>query len=330
MAKLVGKIGEWDLPHVHMWKDRKKHIQCPRIPLISSTNRIATIGSCFAAELAKAMDRLQLNGAMHPTGLFYNTRSIRQEIERIFGIWTGYDQEPYWRVNGGFVHAFKDYKRVFPTEEALQIWSDELDRQAVELFRMADIVVITLGLTEAWMQPQTGNYYRQIPHPDVFGSLGAVFHRLSVAQMMDDLTAIRAVLSQNTAAELILTVSPVPLQATLTPLDVRVANCESKSRIRAAVSEFIDRFPDVHYFSSYEIVTTAERLSDFMREDGRHIHRHAVDYILQQFLIQFACDDLAVPELDTTWLTAPSKIAARPRPALSKRLVRKASQILTR
>lgn len=27
MAKLTGKLGEWDLPHLHMWKDRRAEIQ---------------------------------------------------------------------------------------------------------------------------------------------------------------------------------------------------------------------------------------------------------------------------------------------------------------
>jgi hypothetical protein len=311
-----------------MWRDRQVDLRTERVPLVSSQTRIATIGSCFAEELAEAMDRLHLNGAMHPTGLFYNTRSIRQEIERIFGGWPAYGEEAYWPVAGGFVHPFKDYKRVFPTKDALGAWSDELDCQAVDLFRSADVVVITLGLIEAWMQPRTGSFYRQIPHPEVFGALGGVFHRLTVAEMVEDLTIIRTCLRQNTQAELVLTVSPVPLQATLTPLDVRVANCESKSRIRAAVSEFIDRFPDVHYFSSYEIVTTAERLSDFMREDGRHVHSHAVDYILQQFLIQFACDGLAIPKVDTSWLSAPSKVALRPRKSKAANLKARVSSLL--
>ena len=37
------------------------------------------------------------------------------------------------------------------------------------------------------MQPATGNFYRYIPHPDVFESLGAKFYRLTVAEMIEDL-----------------------------------------------------------------------------------------------------------------------------------------------
>ena len=112
-----------------------------------------------------------------------------------------------------------------------------------------------------------------------------------------------------------LTTSPVPLHTTFTAHDVRVANMESKSRIRAAVSEFIDRYPDVRYFHSYEMVVTAERQSDYFREDGRHVHRHAVKYIVSEFLRLFGDPALQIADVDTTWLTPIEKTAGDRRAA---------------
>ena len=128
--------------------------------------------------------------------------------------------------------------------------------------------------------------------------------------MAADLDAIRRLVRRELRAELIVTVSPVPLVATMTPFDVQVGNTESKTRIRAAVSELLDRHEDVHYFHSYEMVTTAERSSDFMKEDGRHLHRHAVDFILSDFLRVFAGEGVDVPKLDTAWLTKPTQTAS--------------------
>jgi hypothetical protein len=319
MAKLTGKIGSWDLPFVHMWKDRRAEIMSTRSPVIDAKSKIATIGSCFAAEIAAAMDRLGLDGAMHPGGLFYTTRSIRQEIERIFGGWKEYADEPAWQTKAGWVHPFKDYGTAFPTKDALLAWSREQDEAAEKLFRGAKVVVITLGLIEGWMNPTTGNHFRQIPHPDVFPSLGAKFNRLTVAEMREDLERTCAAIQKHIGAKIIVTVSPVPLHATLTPHDVRVANTESKSRIRAMVSELVDDHPEIHYFHSYEMVTTAERQSDFMLEDGRHVQRHAVDYILQQFLAAFGGEGVTVPTVDTSWLSGPSKTAERPHESLADR-----------
>lgn len=311
MTKLTGKLGEWDLPHVHMWKDRSKEIKFSRHPLITLETRIVIIGSCFADGMTEAMQQLRLNSTMHPTGYFYNTRSIRQEIERIFGEWPEYHEEAYWKTNSGFVHPFKSYYDVHPSESSLKAWSDKLDTQAETLFKKANIIVLILGLTEIWVNPETKNVYRQIPHPDVFKLSGALFHRLTVSEMVDDLSAIRSVLRNNMDVEIIVMVGPTPLHSTMTPLDVRVGNMESKSRVRAAASEFVERYPDVHYFHSYEIVNTAERMSDFTREDGRHIQERATGYISQQLLRMFAADDVPVPTLDTSWITPPLQTVER-------------------
>jgi hypothetical protein len=313
MAKLSSKYWTWELPHVMKWSERGAHIQYKPNPIIHKNTRIITIGSCFAQELAEAMERLHLNGTMHPGGLYYNTSSIRQEFERIFKCENGKLEEPFWKVEQGYIHPYKSYTKFFDTPEKLEKWSNELDKQADEIFQSAELFVITLGLIEAWRDGKTGRVYRQIPPPSVIEEKGIYFYRLTVGDMISDLERIYQIIKTKTQAKLLLTVSPVPLHATMTDSDIRIANNESKSRIRAAVSEFIEAHPDVMYFHSYEIVATAERSSDFMLEDGRHVQRRGVDYILNQFLRMYSGSDVEVEEIDTSWLSAPEKLAAKPK-----------------
>jgi hypothetical protein len=68
---------------------------------------------------------------------------------------------------------------------------------------------------------------------------------------------------------------------------VRTANIESKSHLRAAVSELVEARPGVHYFHSYEMVVTSERMSDLA--------------------------DVAIPELDLDWLRPPAKTGRKGR-----------------
>lgn len=301
------------VPHFHAWYQRTKRIKSRRVPLITPKTRIATIGSCFAEELAGAMQRLQLNGGMNPSGLVYNTRSIRQEILQAFGEWSAPGDERHWQIRNGYISPFKHPDDVHPTVEALTAWSDELDARASTLFREADVIVITVGLIEAWLRRDEATAYRYLPHEDVFEAVAPRFHRLTVGEMLNDLEATRECIRRNSGAEIIVTVSPVPLHATFADADIRVANNESKSRIRAAVSEFVDTRPDVHYFHSYEIVTTAERRSDFMLEDGRHVSRRGVDYILSEFMRQFAGDGVEIPQVSDDWITAPAKTREKTR-----------------
>jgi hypothetical protein len=283
MPVLHSRLGDWDLEHVHAWSERELDMRAPAARIIEPTTRVATIGSCFASELAGMMDEVGLAGAMHPGGLFYSTATIRQELERLAGGWPQRAVEPGWVVDGEVIDPFRSYDTRYPDEAAMLAARVEADAAAEEVFRGAGVVVVTVGLIETWRSPITGSTYRQIPHPAVFPSLQPVFHRLTVAEMLDDLERIRVVVRDHLGAELVVTTSPVPLHATFTDHDVRVANTESKSRIRAAVSEFMDRRPDVHYFHSYEMVVTAERQSDYYRDDGRHVHRHAVEYIVSEF-----------------------------------------------
>jgi ADP-ribose pyrophosphatase YjhB (NUDIX family) len=335
MPTLKSRLGDWELPNVHAWSDRALLIRAPVDRLIEPTTKVATIGSCFASELASMMGKVGIVGGMHPGGLFYSTATIRQEMERFAGGWPERGAEPVWAVPGGFVDPFRDYSTTHADEATLLAERAAADAAADELFRDARVVVATLGLIETFRNPATGNTYRQIPHPAVYPTLGAEFHRLTVDEMLADLERIRAVVRGTFGATLILTTSPVPLHTTFTDHDVRVANTESKSRIRAAVSEFVDRHPDVRYFHSYEMVVTAERQSDYFREDGRHVHRHAVKYIVSEFLRLFGDPSLQMRDVDSSWLTPIEKTAATvgaqpaparvPRPPISfpRRVARK-------
>lgn len=335
MPILKSRLGEWELPNVHAWSDRELVIRAPVDPVIGPTTKVATIGSCFASELASMMKTVGIVGGRHPGGLYYTTATIRQELERLVGGWTERELEPPWAVPGGFVDPFRDYDTIYPDEATLLAERSAADAAADELFRDAKVVFVTLGLTEIFRNPATGNTYRGIPHPAAFPSLGAEFHRLTVAEMLSDLERIRAVVQDRLGATLMVTTSPVPIHTTFTALDVRVASIETKSRIRATVSEFVERHPDVRYFHSYDMVVSAERQSDYYREDGRHVHRHAVKYIVSEFLRVYGDPSLHMTDVDDSWLTPIEKTAAtvgpqpkaprppRPPVSLPRRVARK-------
>jgi hypothetical protein len=331
MPTLSSRMGSWELDHLMEWSKRDLVIRAPADPIVHADTKVATIGSCFAEELAEMMGEVGISGAMHPAGLFYSSATVRQELERIAGWWQERADEPAWPIEGGVVDPFRDHRTIHRDEASLTATRSRDDAAADKLFKGAGVVVVTLGLIETWRNPETGNVFRQIPHPAVFPNLGAEFHRLTVSEMLDDLERIRHVIREVLGAEMVITTSPVPLHATFTGLDVRVANTESKSRIRAATSEFVERHPDVHYFHSYEMVVTAERQSDYYREDGRHVHRHAVRYIISEFLRLFADPSLHLRDVDASWLTPIEKTAAAPAPdPIGRRLVRRVRRELAR
>jgi hypothetical protein len=78
---------------------------------------------------------------------------------------------------------------------------------------------------------------------------------------------------------LVLTVSPVALAKTFTNQDIIVANCESKSQLRAVAGQIRREFPNVCYWPSFEIATK----QDVYCRDGRHVSPQAVQFIIDNF-----------------------------------------------
>ena len=69
------------------------------------------------------------------------------------------------------------------------------------------------------------------------------------------------------------------------------------------VSEFVEEYSDVHYFHSYEMVMDSKNKFDYWKDDNRHVHPHAVDYIISEFLDTFSDDSVNVPIVDKSWIT---------------------------
>ena len=163
MPTLKSRNGEWELDHVHAWSEREERIRAESIRLVDRTTKVATVGSCFAHELAKVMGTVGVQGGMHPGGLFYSTATIRQELDRIAGGWPERAADPPWRIGDGFIDPFRDYDTQYSDEAALLAARAAADAAADALFDGARVVVVTLGLIETWRSPTTGNTYRQIP-----------------------------------------------------------------------------------------------------------------------------------------------------------------------
>ena len=120
------------------------------------------------------------------------------------------------------------------------------------------VVVITLGLVEAWFDEDHQLYLNQIP-PHAFANKNPKrfsFRRLDVDDVCNLLTPALAALA-DIKARVIMTVSPVPLWATFTGMDCAIANEFSKSVLRVAADRLGRRFANIDYFPSYEIVRSA-------------------------------------------------------------------------
>jgi hypothetical protein len=110
-------------------------------------------------------------------------------------------------------------------------------------------------------------------------------HRnLGVDEVVADLEAFIAEWRLvNPRARLILTVSPVPLIATMGGTHVLQATTYSKSVLRVAAETVRQRHEGVAYFPSYEIITSATSRGAYFAEDLRSVTEQGVAHVMRSF-----------------------------------------------
>jgi GSCFA family len=256
--------------------------------LLKATDQIASLGSCFAANLAPY---LRANGLRyvqeeqrHPLlteaspenmsydkfsaayGNIYTVRQFRQLLDRATGEF--WPKEDRWVADSEIIDPFRPGLR-YRARSHREF--DALTAQHLasvrKVFEKSNVVIFTLGLTEAWISKEDGAVFPACPGTVAgnFNSDAHAFHNFSVSEIVSDLDSVRTKLkSLRQDVRLILTVSPVPLVATATQDHVLIASTHSKSSLRAACGEF-QHHPDVLTFRRMRSSLVHRRQAIFSR-----------------------------------------------------------------
>lgn len=270
---------------------------------ISRDARFFMIGSCFARGLEKALsghgfsvlslsekfDAFAATEGTTPLGATnrYNTASILNEIQWALDPGTAFPREAILDLKDGTAidpHMNPNLVLVDreSTQERRRIFSEVVAHVAE-----ADVLILTLGLVEAWVDRQLGLAMNMAPtlpmvrqYPDRFA-----FCRLNYADNLRNLEEIRQLMSRHgkPGHRIIVTVSPVPLGATFTNEDIVQANAYSKSTLRAVATDFSAAHENVDYFPSYEIVMNS-RFETAWIEDKRHPRGELAQHIMRTFV----------------------------------------------
>ena len=278
---------------------------------IGRDTRVATAGSCFAQHIARHLRAAGYNYFIaepgHPAivesvarkngyGLFsarygniYTARQMIQTFDRAFGDFA--PQEPAWTDGSGcIVDPFRPTVQPGGFIAVEEMLADRAHHLAAvrRMFEQLDVFVFTLGLTECWRSRADGAVFPLCPGVEG-GSFSAEryeFYNQPVEDVIADLTRLASRLNEvNPKASIILTVSPVPLVATATPgAHVLAATTYSKSVLRVSAEVVSNRFPYVHYFPSYEIVTGSYNRGRYFAPDLRNVLEAGVSHVMRVFL----------------------------------------------
>lgn len=311
------------VPKECLWKDSVSFLATSEInPHLISTfklkpsDRIASAGSCFAQRIAEAL-RDPNNGynymitetgptflpasVLHDmgygvytarTGNVYTSLQLKQLFDRAFGRFN--PVEPLWHdASGKFIDPFRPSVQPGGFYSEQECLSDRKSHLAAvkAMFENLDVFVFTLGLTECWFSLEDGAVFPICPGSGLGGEFDALRHsykNLRVDEVVKNLENFLESLAEvNPSAQIILTVSPVPLAATIESRHVLQSTTYSKSVLRVACEEVIRRFNHVHYFASYEIVTATGDSLSYFEIDRRSVTKVAVDHVLDCFREQY-------------------------------------------
>jgi len=277
---------------------------------ITPRTAIATAGSCFAQHIARTLGSSGFNHmvvetpppALSPAqieaghwgsfsaryGNIYTARQMVQLAERAEGRFEPEDVA-WQRPDGAWVDPFRpQIDPVGHVSRSAVEKARDLHLQAVRrMLRQVDVFVFTLGLTESWRARADGAVFPLAPGV-MAGTMDPAayeFVNFTTAEILADLRAFRAALrAVNPGANLVLTVSPVPLVATYEARHVLVSTIASKSILRAAAEEYCREDRDAWYFPSYEIVTGQHARGTAFGPDLREVTEATVARVMALFL----------------------------------------------
>ena len=275
---------------------------------ISPSTPIASMGSCFAREIKRRLIQRDFNyiteETYHPASLHasaawervYSTHCMRQIFEYTFEQW---NPNLRWWMAPESKKIQEPYRRVILYDNLKEAEEDfeqhrKHSRKALE---KAEVLILTLGLTEIWQDTVDGSVICLPAGPYVKEGGDMSRYRFRVSRYEDNLKNLERIheimAAANPNCKILITVSPVNLWATFRrDIDVISASCNSKATLRAVADEFTVRHENVFYFPAFEMATIYQPLSGRTYfSEGRqnfHVNKATVKFIMRHFFNFYA------------------------------------------
>lgn len=283
---------------------------------IARTDNIVTAGSCFAQYVSRELKQrgcAVLDAEPAPAGLstaqahsfgydlysgrygnIYTVRQLLQLIRECRG--RSQPSEWIWERDGRYYDALRPSVEPngLASPEEVQLHRKSHLARVRWLFSRADLVVFTMGLTEAWRHKESGTVFPTAPGT-IAGSYDPEkfeFVNFTHKEVYSDFLQVRRILkSRRKDMRFLLTVSPVPLTATASGDHILAATMYSKSVLRAVAGQLASEFEDVDYFPSYELIASHFSKGAFYEPNLRSVTSEGVQCAMRMFFNEHVFGD---------------------------------------
>ena len=270
---------------------------------INLHSKILTIGSCFADVLGNQLDDNKFPVLNNPFGTLFNPLTISKILDS--ALEKKAPNLALYLQNPDKIWLHHDFHS---SEWAIN--REELENQLISklgivrtFLENADVLVITLGTAYAYRHRTTnllvGNchkvpadrFVKELLHPDQI--------MIPMESLINKLKSFRRNL------QIILTISPVRHTR-----DTLQLNQVSKSTLRLIAHRLSEKFGQVEYFPSYEIMIDELRDYRFYEDDLIHPNKMAEDHIFRIFANSYV--DPAALDFMKEWESISQMINHRP------------------
>jgi tetratricopeptide (TPR) repeat protein len=273
-----------------VWRYCLSHVKSGQLAITPAT-RVVTLGSCFAANLAHALNAEGIDAHNLNIAEFFNSTYANLELIEFLLGYASSASDLHLRNFGGGAE------------------------ETAKLLKQADLIVYTVGVAGCFFEAATGKFVMPERGEAVLGAVRGkyIFRTTSVDENYRNLRKIVShVHDQNPNCRLVFTLSPVPLAATLENRSAMEADCLSKATLRVAVEQLVQSVPDCVYWPSFEIVRWLGAYVPGMygEEDGspRHVSERVVRLVVRAFLQLYG----AAPEPAETAPIKQAEVAGHP------------------
>jgi len=294
-----------------MWRNTAKYNDClpPVIPekkFVTNNSKVCAMGSCFADEMGWWLrsngvdvgdhgEVEDLQHLLYRWGTFFNPKNLSDCLDRVIN--------NAWEIEDRHFAYVKRENAIYYLFMKIRANSNNLDEVKEKLVEIetywknwiaeSDVIIFTLGLIEAWIDTKNGRSWQafvgNIRSAKSYNNY-AKFHVLSYKECLREVKkSIELVNSFGNKKNIIITVSPIPLDYTFRDQDIVTANRISKSILRVVADTVSQLYSNVYYFPSFEIVMDCIGPKAY-KEDLRHVRPEVFSERIAPLFLENYCD----------------------------------------
>jgi hypothetical protein len=246
---------------------------------INHNSKILSLGSCFADQIGEKLFSRLFHIEVNPFGIAYNNYSLSKILKYCLDNRSVKINELIFNENSKLYFHYDFHSSISDSDNTKVVKSiNQTIDKIHQYIKEVDVIIITMGTSYAYLKDDkiVANCHKMPAH---YFTKTLIPVEKQVDELSDTIESLHKI---NSNVEILLTVSPIRhIKEGL------ANNTLSKSMLRLVCESLVNKFDQVNYFPSYEIMMDDLRDYRFYKSDLIHPNDMALTYIWNKFEVCF-------------------------------------------